>query len=475
MTGFDAYEDHDAVGLAGLIARRETSAAEVLEAAIGRVEARNPALNAVVHTFYDDARAKVANGAPAGPLGGVPYLLKDLNLFAEGTPTTSGSRLFAGFIAAHDHTLVERLRAAGLVVFGKTNSPEFGLNAETAPALHGPTHNPWSLERSAGGSSGGAAAAVAAGMVPAAHGSDAAGSIRIPAANCGLFGLKVTRGRNPQGPDIGEGLGGMSSYHAVTRTVRDAAAILDATHGPAAGDPYAAPVPMRPFRHELGAPVGRLRIALTTVPPTGTPVHPDCVAAARDTARLCADLGHIVEEDAPEIDGHALAWALRVVIGCNARNVLEMRLGALGLDHAEGAIERITELWVEESKTRSGSDYARAINTFHVTGRRLAGFFERFDVLLTPTLADPPLPLGTLDMGDDDLDAYFDALVSHVPFTPLANVTGTPAMSVPLYWNADGLPIGVMFGARFGDEATLIRLAAQLEEARPWAGRRPET
>jgi len=473
MAGFTEYENYDAVGLADLVSKNEVSAAEVLDAAIERADAHDPALNAIVNRYDDQARASVASGLPKGPLTGVPFLLKDLNLLAEGMVTTHGSSLFDGFVADHDLSLTARYRDAGLVVFGKTHSPEFGLNAETVTSQFGATRNPWDTDRSAGGSSGGAAAAIAAGIVPAAHGSDAAGSIRIPASNCGLFGLKTTRGRNPAGPDIGEGLGGISSYHVITRSVRDSAAFLDASHGPMPGDPYAAPPPERAFSDEVGADLGRLRIALMTEAPTGTPVHADCVAAARETAALCTDLGHEVEEAAPDIDGDALRRAIRVVVGSNARNMVDMRLGALGRELAPGDVEPITALWTEESKEYSTVDYIRGINTFHAVGRRLAALFEKYDLVLSPTLADPPLPLGTLDMQGDDVDTYFDALVSHIPFTPLANVAGTPAMSIPLTWNADGLPIGSMFGAPFGDEATLLRLAGQLEQARPWVDRRP--
>ncbi len=473
MSAFPEYETYDALGLASLIASGEVKAEEVLEAAIGCVEERNPQVNAVVHTMFEEARRTIAAGLPEGPLSGVPYMLKDLYVLYAGAPTSNGSHLFDGYVADHDSTIVERLRAAGLVVVGKTNTPEFGINATTEPVVHGPTRNPWSPDRSAGGSSGGAAAAVAAGMVPAAHATDGGGSIRIPASNCGLFGLKPTRARNPAGPDVGEGWSGLSSGHAVSRSVRDSAALLDATHGPAAGDPYHAPPPERPFRDEVGADPGRLRIALTTAAPSGVPVDAECVRAAEDAAKLCADLGHEVSEAAPELDRDTVSWATNVIIASNLRNAIDVRLKALGREQRQGDVETITALWSEEGRKHTGADYARAVTVVHGVGRRFGAFFEDYDVLLSPTLAAPPLALGTLDMMGDDPKAYNKALMSHIPFTPQFNISGCPAMSLPLHWSADGLPVGVHFGAAFGGEATLLRLAGQIEEARPWSDRRP--
>ncbi len=474
MTGdFDGYEDHDALGLAALIAGGEVSADAVLSAALSRVEARNPALNAVIHRMDDAARQAVAAGLPAGPFTGVPYLIKDLFVLCAGQPTRSGSRLFEGYIADHDSTLIARLRAAGLVLIGKTNTPEFGLNGATEPALFGPTRNPWDTARSAGGSSGGSTAAVAAGIVPAAHATDGGGSIRIPASCCGLFGLKPSRGRTPYGPDAGEGLGGFSTGHAATRSVRDSAALLDAIIGPAPGDPYAAPPPPRPFRDEVGADPGKLRIAVSTAAPGGGPVAADCVAAVADAAALCADLGHRVEEAAPDFDADALVWAWRVVAAANTRNLVDGRLRALGRDLRADDVEPITALWIEEAEQYTSADYNRAITTAHLIGRAFGAFFTDYDLLLTPTLAQPPLPLGTLDMQGGDLDRFVADLFAFIPFTAQGNAAGIPAMSVPLHWTEGGLPVGVQFAAPYGDEATLFRLAAQLEAARPWWHRRP--
>jgi Asp-tRNA(Asn)/Glu-tRNA(Gln) amidotransferase A subunit family amidase len=444
-----------------------------LEAALERVEARNPALNAVIHRMDDEARRAVAGGLPAGPFSGVPYLIKDLFVFCAGQPTRSGSRLFDDFVPDHDSTLIARLRAAGLVLIGKTNTPEYGLNGATEPALFGPTRNPWDRGRSAGGSSGGSTAAVAAGIVPAAHATDGGGSIRIPASCCGLFGLKPSRGRSPYGPDAGEGLGGLSTGHAATRSVRDSAALLDTIIGPAPGDPYAAPAPARPFLDEVGADPGSLRIAVSTAAPGGGAVAADCVAAVEDAAALCADLGHHVEAAAPTFDAAALGWAWRVIAAANSRSLVDGRLAALGRARRDDDVEPITALWVDEADRYTSADYVRAIATAHRIGRAFGAFFADHDLLLTPTLAQPPLPLGTHDMQGGDLDRFVAELFAFIPFTAQCNAAGIPAMSVPLHWTEGGLPVGVQFAARYGDEATLFRLAAQLEAARPWWHRRP--
>ncbi len=473
MAAFSEYEDFDALGLAALVAKREVTAEEVLEAAIARTEARNPAINAVINTMYDEAQRTIAAGLPPGPLSGAPFMLKDLYALYSGTPVSNGSNLFDGFVADHDLTLVARMRSAGLVVMGKTNTPEFGLNAATEPVVHGATRNPWNTERSAGGSSGGAAAAVAAGMLPMAHATDGGGSIRIPAANCGLFGLKPTRGRNPAGPDVGEGWSGLACGHVVSRSVRDSAALLDAVAGPAPGDPYLAPPLARPLVEEVGADPGRLRIGLLTTAPSGVPVDPECVAAAEAAGRLCEELGHVVEEAAPDISMEAVLKALRNIIASNVRMVMDLRLRALGREQREGDVEAITALWAEEGRRMSGADYARAVLAIHTTGRRFGQFFEDYDLLISPTLAQPPLPLGAIDMMWDDLDRYYEALGNHIQFTPQFNASGCPAATLPLHWTADGLPVGVQLGARLGDEATLIRISSQIEAARPWWDRRP--
>jgi amidase/6-aminohexanoate-cyclic-dimer hydrolase len=474
MAAFKEYADHDALGLGELIAKKEVTPQEVLEAAIERIEALNPKINAVVQKMYDEGRAALRANPPSGPLAGVPYLMKDLYAWQKGARIGNGSRLYDGFVADHDFTLVERYKAAGLVIIGRTNTPEFGLNAATEPVVNGPTRNPWNLERSAGGSSGGAAAAVAAGMVPAAHGTDGGGSIRIPAANCGVFGLKPTRARNPAGPDVGEGWSGLACGHALTRSVRDSAALLDASSGPAPGDPYWAPPPARPFLQEVGAKPGKLRIALMKKPITGTPVHAECVKGVEAAARLCEELGHRVEEAMPDFDFVGLRWAMGVIISANLRNGLDARLDALKRTQREDDVERITALWAEQGRRHTARDYARALVIVHGVGRRFGEFFRKHDLLLSPVVADPPLPLGATDMTSNDLDAYNERLFRLIPFTPQFNVSGGPAVSIPLYWTPDGLPVGIQFGADFGNEAVLFRLAAQLEQAQPWKDKRPK-
>ena len=464
---------YDGLGLAELVRRREVSATELLDASIARVEALNPEINAVVTRLYDQARAAIAAGLPAGPFTGVPYLLKDLGAHYAGAVTSYGSALFKDFVVDHDSEITARLKRAGLVVFGKTNTPEMGLASSTEPRLFGPTRNPWNLAHSAGGSSGGSAAAVASGMAPMAHATDGGGSIRIPASACGLFGLKPTRARNPMGPDAGEGWGGASVGHAVTRTVRDSAALLDATSGPDIGDPYWAPPPARPFLDEVGRDPGSLRIAITTRPWNGQPVDSECVEAAVAAGRLCEQLGHHVEEATPDIDAKLLGEAALIIVGANVRAALEARAGALGRELTAGDVERLTWARATEGHTARAADYARSIGVVHRTGRVVARFFTRYDMLLSPTMCQPPYPLGVLDLMSDDVEAYTRAILGAIAFTSLFNSAGGPAMSVPLAWSRAGLPIGVQFAARFGDEEALFRLGAQLESAQPWAARRP--
>nr|VFJ78602.1 MAG: amidase [Candidatus Kentron sp. FW] len=474
MGTFEEYEKYDGLGLAELVRAKEVNPEEVLEAAIERIERYNGVIDAVVWKMYDEARETIRQGLPAGPFTGVPYLLKDLYLCYAGVPLSNGSRLFAGFVPDYDSTLVERYRAAGLVIAGKTNTPEFGVCATTEPAVHGPTRNPWDLGRSPGGSSGGSAAAVAMGMVPVAHATDGGGSIRIPAANCGLFGLKPTRARTPHGPDRGESSEGLGGGHCVSRTVRDSAAMLDATHGPDSGAPYWAPPPERPFLEEVGADPGRLRIAFTTKTFGGAPLHPECVRAIEATAGLCADSGHVVEEAVPAVDEQAIRYIWRVIPGAYLWSTLALRARALGREIHPEDVEPVTWAWGQEGQKRTAAELIHATQTMHEIGGILAGFFEKHDLLLSSTMANPPRPLGFMDMMHPDLDDYYERrLMDEIPFTPLFNEAGCPAMSMPLHWTEDGLPVGVHFGARFGDEATLFRIAAQLEEARPWADRRP--
>ncbi len=473
MVAFKDYAQYDATGLAELIKKKAVKPDEVLDAALERVEKSNPKLNAVTHRMDDEARATLKRGVAKGPFAGVPFLLKDLYALYKGQPVTNGSRFWKGYVADHDITLVERYKAAGLVVIGRTNTPELGLTMTTEPVALGPCRNPWNLARSSGGSSGGSAAAVAMRMVPMAHATDGGGSIRIPAANCGLVGLKPTRARNPQGPDVGEGWAGMATAHCVSISVRDCAALLDATHGPAPGDPYCAPPPERPFLKEVGAPAGSLRIGLVTAGPDGAKPHKDCVAGAKDAAKLCEELGHRVEETEFKFDKALFQRAVWIVIAANAANTLALRAKAAGHEAGPNDVEPLTLAAAKRGRETPSSDYAWAVLTLHGFGRQVAKMYEKFDVLLSPVLNNPPLPLGRCSMQTPDTETFGKELANELPFTPIYNVSGCPAISLPLYWNKEKLPIGVQFGAGFGNEAVLLRLAAQLEQARPWKDRKP--
>jgi amidase len=470
---FKEYDQYDAVGLAQLVRKSEVSPEHLLEEAIARVEQRDPALNAVVNKLYDHARKAIRAGLPDGPLRGVPFLLKDLYALYSGAITSNGSRFFKDNLADHDTELVSRYKRGGLVIFGKTNTPEFGLTITTEPVLFGPTQNPWSRGYTAGGSSGGAAAAVAAGLAPAAHASDGGGSIRIPSSCCGTFGLKPTRGRNPQGPDRGEGWSGMSTEHAITRSVRDSATLLDLTCGPDVGAPYFATPPRQPYASEVGVDPGRLRIAFATRTPAGEQVAPECQQAVAETARLLEGVGHRLEEVKLDFVPEELRIAFQTVIAGNTRVAIESYAAKLGRQPSPEAFERITWLLFESGATASAADYARAVQVLHRTGRMVARFFEHYDLLLTPTLPRPPEKLGVFDMNTDNAEGYRVAVALFTAFTAPFNASGNPAMSVPLHWTSSGLPIGVQFAGRYGDEATLLRLAAQLERARPWFHHRP--
>jgi len=465
------YAEHDGLGLAELVRQREVSAGELLDAALSRTEACNPALNAVVTRLDDAARASIAAGAPSGPFGGVPFLVKELVASVAGAATTAASRLYAANLAVHDSEIVARYRRAGLVVFGKTNSPEFGISPATESHLYGVTRNPWRRDLSPGGSSGGSAAAVAAGIVPAAHATDGGGSIRIPASCCGLFGLKPTRARISAGPEGGEGLNGLATQHVVSRSVRDSAALLDATCGALAGDPYSATPPARRYLVEASAEPGALRIGFARRAPGGVAVAPECVAAVDDAARLCESLGHRVEEASPECDWAALTRDFVRVFSANVMaNIARATAGALP---ERDLVEPLTYAIAERGRSMSAAEFIVALHALHRQARLIARFFESHDVWLTPTLAEPPLPIGWFDIESADVDAWVERLTAFLPFTYPFNVTGQPAASVPLHWSGAGLPIGVQFAARYGDEAMLFRLAGQLERARPWFDKRP--
>ena len=473
MPGFADYEQYDALGLADLVHQGKVAPADLLDAAIERVEARNPRVNAVVMKLYDYGRRAIADGLPDGPFRGVPFLLKDLGAALAGVPVTRGSRFFADSPpAAADSEHVRRLRAAGLVIFGRTNTCELGLSLTCEPVLFGPTKNPWDPTRISGGSSGGAAAAVGARMLPMAHASDGFGSIRAPAACCGVVGLKPTRARNTMSPFAGEGLGGCSVEHAVTVSVRDSAALLDATCGAAPGDPYQAPVPPRSYLGEVTANPRGLRIAWTAKAPNGAPVAPESLATLAETVKLCGELGHRVEEADPDVEGSAVVPTFLTLASANTVVNLGTHPTA-GRTPRPDEVERVTWNTAELGRAVTAADYVRATQTAHRLGRQMAAFHARFDVLLTPGLGTLPPKLGWIDMMLEDVHEYWRRVFAMSPFTVWFNLTGQPAMMLPLGQAAGGLPVAVQLVAPYGDEATLIALGAQLERARPWIGRRP--
>lgn len=463
----------DGCDQAELVRKKEVEPIDLVNAAIERIERVNPRINAVVCTMFDQARKAARGKLPEGPFRGVPFLLKDLMAAFAGVPMTLGSSLLKNFVPDQDSELVARLKRAGLVIVGKTNTPEFGILATTEPRLFGPCRNPWDTERTTGGSSGGSAAAVASGMVPMAHANDGGGSIRIPASCCGIFGLKPTRARNPMGPNFGDVMSGIVCEHAVTRSVRDSAALLDATAGPDLGDPYWAPPPNRSYAEEVGIDPGRLRLAFSSRAIGDLEVHPDCIEAVQSTARLCRDLGHQVEEAAPGLNEEQMISAFFVLWSSGCASTLDSIGHLLGRPILSDDVEPLTWVLYEIGRTQTGSKYLMALQTIQRMARDVARFFIDYDLWLTPTVAQPPLPLGCFESAADDPLQGLRRSGSFAPFTAICNMTGQPAMSIPLYWNGDGLPIGSHFIGRFGDEATLFRIAAQLERARPWAGRRP--
>lgn len=465
----------DATAQAELVRRGDVSPRELVDAAITRVEKLNPALNAVITERFDAARAETSAAVPDGPFRGVPFLLKDLACTMAGEPSLDGMRAAknAHYVAKDDSFLVQRYRAAGFVVLGRTNTPELGLTATTEPVSFGPSHNPWDTNRTPGGSSGGSAAAVAAGLVPAAHASDGGGSIRIPASCCGLVGLKTSRGRVSLGPALGELNRFLSVQFAVTRSVRDAAALLDVAAGEEPGDPVVAPPPLRPYAGEVGAPVAPLRIGvLTNRPGTDEPAHPDCVAGAESAARTLERLGHHVEVAAPDFGDPARFETFLAIWCLNAAFALDRWGTLLGRELTEDDVEPYTWLLADRGRRVSGLDFMNALNEMQRVSRDIARWWEEFDLLLTPTLLEPPPPLGILADAEDPMKGYARTGL-FASFTPFANQTGQPAISLPLHWTADGIPVGVQFVAKYAREDLLLRVAAQLETAQPWHGKRP--
>jgi len=477
MSISDLYETCDAVALAELVRRGETSPGELLDEALKRVEVLNPQLNAVTMMQEEVARGMIEAGLPEGPLKGVPFLIKDLGCEAIDFPSNNGSRLFAKTRYAKDSAIYARIKAAGVVTFGRTTSPEGGVGPVTEAAVYGgPTRNPWNLERTPGGSSGGSGAAVSSGIVPAAHGSDGGGSVRIPASSCGLFGFKPTRARLPDGPYVGEGWAGMAIDGFLTRSVRDTAVLLDATQGADLGAPYVAPPLESTFLKSLERSDRKLRIAFATTALTGEAIDPACRTAVEDTARLLEGLGHSVEEALPEADTHGMMAAWTRIVACGTALSVEGAVRRRGTPLGDDEVEGIARSAIAYASTVSGADYLEAINKVHAYGREMAAFLNRYDILLTATLAEPPAMIGRFNHRSDDYVDYRmgpGRVFAYSPFTAAFNASGQPAASIPLHWTADGLPVGVHLAAAFGRDELLMGLCARLEEAQPWFHRRP--
>jgi amidase len=491
---FSEYDQYDGLGLAELVRNKDIAAAELVEEAIARIEAVNPKLNAVICKLYDQARRQVAAMTGEEIFAGVPFLVKDLMADVAGVPTRKGCRFLRNYTPDHDNEIVARYRKAGVMIVGKTNAPEFGQIPVTEPELFGPTYNPWDTARTPGGSSGGSAAAVAAGIVPMAHGNDGGGSIRIPASCCGLFGLKPSRGRMPFGPDASDPWQGLASDHVITRSVRDSAAMLDATAGPDIGAPYLLPNPAMTFLEAAGTPPKKLKIAFTAHSLLQTDVDPECIRGVTAAADLLRDLGHEVEEAAPEINGDAfMEDFITMVCGETAADIAEAEK-ITGRRAAWRDFEPGTWATCLMGRQFSAADFSAAVRRLKLTGRVVGRFFENYDIFMTPTLGKPPLHIGELQpVGIEgmamkllgrlnagrimhlmrNIDESAEKIFTFIPFTPVFNATGHPAMSLPLHWTGSGLPVGIQFVGRFADETTLFQLAGQLEKARPWFDKRP--
>ncbi len=470
---FGQYSDHDGVGLAGLIATKQVTAAEVLEAAIERIERHNATLNAVVYKAYDEARATAKGTLPDGPFTGVPFLIKDLGLEVKGWPRTSGSRFTAHEVDERDSELVRRYRASGVVMLGKSNTPEFGITGTTESAQLGPCRNPWNTDHISGGSSGGAAAAVASGIVPLAHASDGLGSIRIPAACCGLLGLKVTRDRNPNGPDDYDRAIGLAVDHVVSRTVRDSATMLDATGYAERGSPYATAPKAGPYAKEVGRSPGKLKIAWSGETPNGRPIDPEVQGLLERTADTLGRLGHEVSPRGLGVDYRSFYGAQRVISVCTLAAHVKRLAKAFGREPKEEELEPLTWDMIKAAREVRGDDALLAWQTLRVRSRQVMALFEEFDVYLCPVMGTPPPRIGYLDPVNVSPSDVRHRQAGVFPFTPPFNFTGQPSMSLPLCRSKSGLPVGMMFSGRYGDEATLLRLAGQLEKECPWKNLTP--
>ncbi len=467
------YARYDGLGLAKLVHKKEVKPVELVDAAVARIERHNPALNAVVWTMFERARDMAKKKLPYGPFKGVPFLLKDIMGHMEGVPNRDGTRLTPDMPSPITCDLVQRYLAGGLIPLGKTNVPEFGLVPTTESKLYGPAHNPWNPAHSTGGSSGGSAAAVASGMVPMAHANDGGGSIRIPASACGLVGLKPTRARNPMGPFVGDVMSGLAAEHIVCKTVRDSAAMLDVTAGPGSGDPYFAPAGPKSWLAASRKAPGKLRIAVATTRLDGRPFHPEVTAATLAAAKLCRQLGHRVEEASPDVSQDQMIGAFMALWTGGLAMQVDMLSAMTGTKPGAKTLEGLTLGLYEAGKSVSASQYLAAVLQIQTLARTVAAWHDRYDIWITPVLATPPIPLGTIDFKERDPMKGFAPIIDYVPFTALQNATGQPAISLPLHMTADGLPVGVQFVGRLGAEALLLQLARTIEKAAPWKHRHP--
>lgn len=470
---FQEYSSYDGLGLGELVRKGEVTASELLEEAIARVERHNGKINSVVYKFYDQAREAARRKPGHGPFEGVPFLLKDILGECEGVPTRFASRYFPSFPSPIDSELVARYKHAGLIPFGKTNAPEFGLPPITESKLYGPARNPWNTDYTPGGSSGGSAAAVAAGIVPLAHGNDGGGSIRIPSACCGLVGLKPTRGRNSLAPNLGDVMGGLVCEHVLSRSVRDSAAALDATEGYVAGDPYSAPPKKNPYIQEVKTDPGRLKIAFWEGGTQGESLHEEAVTAVRGAAKLCSELGHNVEEAALTLNYAEAASAFITVYAAGHASTVEVLKQITGVEPTLENLESLTFNFYEIGRQVTAAQYLNAVLLLQRLSRQVAAFFERYDILVTPTLGCPPLKVGTIDFQSPSASMLDQRIAIFAHVNPFYNISGQPAISLPIHWTAEELPLGVLFGGKYGDEATLFRLAGQIEQARPWKDPHP--
>ena len=467
------YSEYDGLGLAELVAKKAVTPLELVENAIARIERHNPTLNAVVYKAYDDARRWAAGDLPDGPFKGVPFLIKDLGMPVAGWPRSSGSKFASGVVDSEDGGLTARYKASGVVALGKTKTPEYGITGTTESAALGPCRNPWNPDHISGGSSGGADAAVAAGIVPLAHASDGLGSIRIPAACCGLVGLKVTRDRNPNLPDGFDYALGNVVDHVVTRTVRDSAAMLDATGWPEPGSPYPAPPKDRHYIEEVGRSPGRLRIAWSSETPSGRPIDPEIQAALERTAALLAGLGHEVFERGLGIDYRALFASRGPAAGANFAAGMQRMIELVGREPEPDELEPLTWALLKGGRRQEGAAVMRSLQDTRMLNRKTLAAFEDIDVYLCPVLGTPVPEIGFIDPVNLEPREVNRRQGRTFPYTPPFNFSGQPSLSLPLEMDAAGLPIGMMFTAKFADEATLFRLAAQLEKEAPWKDRRP--